>query len=102
MATKVSLVKDVQGQVRRDAQEQKEAYYSQWVLERTLQMVDVQGLVGKCFELSLSFNVLVDDGNLPCVLTQAALDLLKQLEQQDEQVLKKRDTIAFTVMVLQS
>ena len=30
---KVTLVKDVQGQVRRDAQEWKEAYYSKWVSE---------------------------------------------------------------------
>jgi hypothetical protein len=81
--------------VRRDAQEAKEAYYSKWLSDKVLGCLTMSELEAQALELTLSFTVLVDDGNLPCALTMAALDLLRQSE-------FLRDDLVFSVTVMQS
>lgn len=89
-------MKDIQGQIRRDVQEWKEAYYSQWLTQRILSVLDFTQLNTLSQELTLSFNVMVDDGNLTSALNLATLDLLNQLN------LTLKKPLFFTVMLLQA
>ena len=74
---KVSLVKDMQDQLRRDLFEQKEAFYTEWLTSLIKSVLDFAPLGGQ--ELHLKFKVASDDGNLPCAFSFAALDLLTQV-----------------------
>ena len=70
--------------------------------------LDFEILTDRGLELTLSFNVTYDDGNLPCVFSLSALDVLAQLSnslqktsiKQERPLVKK--PLFFTTMVIQS
>ena len=43
-------------------------------------VVNFTTLVDTTYELSISFNVVVDDGNLPSAITTSIVDLLTQID----------------------
>ena len=77
MTVSVNLVKDIQNQVRRELQEQKEAFYTAWTVSRINQVLDFTTLSDMQLEFSVSINVVADDGNLVCTFTAAIVDLMK-------------------------
>lgn len=95
--------------MRRDAQEWKETYYSQWLTSRLIQLIDFAPLRERALDLTLSLSILVDDGNLPCALSLSSLDLLLQLSQnlssevsQPSLTLLASSPLFFTTMIFQS
>ena len=69
----------MQGKLRRELHEQKEAFYSSWLTSLVNRVIDYSSLV--CQEVHISLKVTFDDGNLPCAFTHSVLDLLTQLSQ---------------------
>jgi len=105
---KVSLVKDMQDQLRRDLFEQKEAFYTEWLTGLIKSVLDFAPLGGQ--ELHLRLKVASDDGNLPCAFSFTALDLLTQVDALNKKASLHqgapkslmREAKFFTTMVLQS
>lgn len=110
LTVKVQLVKDIQNQIRRELQEQKEAYFTQFVTQKLLSLLDFSPITAESMELSVYFNILSDDGSLPTSLMLAAWDLLKDLQNQycsDKSVIVPRSQflkvpVWFTVMCMVS
>ena len=83
LSVKVQLPRDLQSNVRRDLQEQKETCFSQHFKKLLLLSIDFEKLsqlhgeqqIIKS-ELHFSFNVLNDDGNLSSSISTLAVDLL--------------------------
>ena len=67
----------MQGKLRRELNEQKEAFYTTWLSDLVNRVIDYSSLASQ--EIHISLKVAYDDGNLPCAFTHAILDLLTQL-----------------------
>ena len=76
LTVSINLVKDIQNQIRRELQEQKEAFYTAWTLSRLNEVLNYQTLSEAQLEVKLTLNVVADDGNLVCAIAAAIVDLL--------------------------